>query len=198
MERPVLVYLLIFAGIAIFARIRASLDSRPGARRFFEFFGRIEVGSIATLLAALIILGCLQIVLRNFINRGILWADPLMRHIVLWLGCLGGAVATTKVRHITIDVLSRYLTGRLEAWRDRIVYFATAVATSILGFASLGLVIQEREYGDEAFLSIETWMLQTILPFAFFLITYRSLLNLLLQRKAKPLEWDPDEGGGGS
>ena len=60
-------------------------------------------------MVTLIILGGLQIILRNVFHSGLLWADPLMRHIVLWLGCLGAALATTSARHINIDVFSRAL-----------------------------------------------------------------------------------------
>jgi hypothetical protein len=40
-------------------------------------------------------------------------------------------------------------------------------------------------------------VLQIILPVAFFLITYRSLVNMFVARKAKPLEWDEFEGAPG-
>jgi TRAP-type C4-dicarboxylate transport system permease small subunit len=193
-ERPVLSYFLIVTAIVIFAALRSLLDKKPRWRQFFEFLGRIEIITIAVLLASLIFFGCLQIVLRNFFQRGIVWADPFMRHVVLWLGCLGGAVATTRIRHITIDVLTRYLSGPLEVLRDKVVYLATAVASSILGLAALGLVIQEQEYGAKAFLFVDTWVAQAILPIAFFLITYRSLLNMFLGRKAKPLEWEDIRG----
>jgi C4-dicarboxylate transporter DctQ subunit len=195
-ERPALVHLLILAGIVLFALVRAALDRSPRWRRFFSFLGRVEIGVIALLLGALIFFGCFQIVLRNFFHRGIIWADPLMRHAVLWLGCLGGAVATARVRHISIDIFTRYLPGSLEGVRDRVVYLATALASSVLGMAALGLVLQEREYGGPEFLSIDTWVLQSILPFAFFLITYRSLVNMLLRRKAKPLDWEDVRGEG--
>lgn len=192
MERPVLVYTLIVTGVAGLALLRAFAERRPRLRKPFDLLGHVEIGAITLLLALLIFFGCLQIVLRNFFNSGIVWADPLMRHIVLWLGCLGGAVATYKLRHINIDVLSRYLKGPLAKVRERIVYLATAIGASVLGLASLGLVLQEREYGGIEFLFLYTWQLQCILPFTFFLITYRSLVNMMLDRKAAALEWDDD------
>ena len=198
MERPALVYALIVTGVTVLAILRAFAERRPRLRKPFDVLGRVEIGAIALLLALLIFFGCLQIVLRNFFNSGIVWADPLMRHIVLWLGCLGGAVATYKVRHINIDVLSRYLKGPPAAVRERVVYLATAIGASFLGLASLGLVVQERQYGGIEFLFLYTWQLQCILPFAFFLITYRSLVNMLLNRKAAPLEWEEDSKEGDS
>lgn len=190
MERPALAYFLIVTGILILALVRAHLDKKPGWQRLFRFLGALEISIIALLLGTLIFLGCLQIFLRNFFHRGIIWADPLMRHIVLWLGCLGGVMATSRIRHISIDVLTRILSGRARNVRDKIVYLATALASSVLGMAALKLVIDERAFGEKAFLGISVWVLQIILPIAFFLVTYRSLLNVFLGRKAKPIDWE--------
>jgi TRAP-type C4-dicarboxylate transport system permease small subunit len=193
----VLAYLGIVLGILILALVRALLDKRPKWRAFFGFLGRVEVAVIGLLLGALIVFGCLQIFLRNVFHSGIIWADPLMRHIVLWLGCLGGATATARIRHISIDIFSRFLPGPLQAFRDRIIYLATALVSSVLGMAALRLVAQEKEFGEQAFLNVDVWVLQIVIPFAFFLITYRSLLNAFLGRKAKPLDWEEVHGAEG-
>lgn len=190
MEHTVLVYFLIVLGILVLALIRWRLDEKAGWQRIFRSLGVVEVATISILLGALIFFGCLQIVLRNFFHRGIIWADPLMRHIVLWLGCLGGVMATSRVRHISIDVFTRFLPRPLQAVRDRTVYLATALASSVLGMAALKLVVDEKGFGERAFLNIDVWVLQLILPVAFFLIAYRSLLNMFLGRRAKPIDWE--------
>lgn len=176
------------ASIAVFAVVRAILYRTNRLTRFFGFVGRVEIGAITLLLAALVFLGCMQIVLRNFFHSGIIWADPLMRNIVLWLGCLGAALATTQVRHINIDVFSRILPKRHKPVRRFLIYTATALAAFILGLAALRLVADERAFGDIAFGGIKTWVLQTVLPFAFFVISYRSLVNLFTARDARPAD----------
>jgi C4-dicarboxylate transporter DctQ subunit len=177
-------YLVLALVVAALAAVRARLDRHRRARRTFDFLGGVEVAAIALLLALLIALGVLQIVLRNTVHTGLIWADPLMRHAVLWLGCLGAALATARLRHINIDVFTRLLSGRALVVRDAVVHGVTAVAAFILGIAALRLVIDERAFGEVAFLGVPTWVLQTVLPFAFLLISYRSLVNLLLQRRA--------------
>ncbi len=158
---------------------------------FFAFGARVEVIVLALLVGGLIFFGCLQIFLRNIFHRGIFWADPLMRHIVLWIGCLGGAYATTRMKHINIDVFSRLLRGRAKALRNFVVYFSTAAAAFVLGVAALRLVIDEKSYGETAFLGIGTWLLQAVLPFAFFLISYRCLINLFARKKPSEIEPAP-------
>jgi TRAP-type C4-dicarboxylate transport system permease small subunit len=177
-------YVLLAAAIVLLAAGRAYLYRTGRLRGMFRALAGFEITVIAALLVAMILLGCLQIVLRNFFHSGILWADLLMRHIVLWVGCLGAALATTRVRHINIDVFSRLLPGRSRRIRRFFVYTATAVAAFVLGIASLRLVADERMFGEVAFGPVRTWMLQTVLPFAFYVISYRSVVNLLTGRES--------------
>ncbi len=184
---PVL-YLLLALTIAIFAFVRSVLKRTHRLTSFFRQVGRLEVLVLTLLLGTLAVLGGLQIILRNFFHTGILWADPMMRHIVLWVGCLGAALATSRLRHINIDVFTRLLPPAVKPFRRLFVYLATAVAAFTLGAASLRLMIDEREFGEVAFLGLDTWVLQTVLPFAFFLIAYRCLVNLFLSREARPMD----------
>ncbi len=195
MERPLLVYSIIATAILCLAIARAVLENKSVLQGVFKWGARFELTIITVLLAALIFFGCLQIILRNFFHQGIIWADPLMRHIVLWLGCAGGVMATSRLRHISIDVLTRFLPVRLQGFRDKIIYLATAVAASLLGMAALKLVVDEKTFGDKGFLNIDVWLLQSVLPVAFFLISYRSLLNMFLSRKATPIEWEDSDRG---
>jgi TRAP-type C4-dicarboxylate transport system permease small subunit len=165
--------------VLLLAVIRATLVRKRSLEGLFRFLGRLEVGAAALLLGALIALGGLQILLRNVFHGGILWADPVMRHAVLWIGCLGASIATCRLQHITIDVFTRLLPQPLRLFRHAVVHVATAAAAFFLGLAALGLVADERAFGEIAFGTIRTWTLQSILPFAFLLITYRSLVNLL-------------------
>ena len=183
-----LFYTVLGVFIVLFAILRAFLDRRNQLSGWFRFLHHLEVGLIALLLAGLVGLGVLQILLRNFFQSGLLWADPLMRHIVLWLGCLGAVLATGYLRHINIDVFSRALPRHLQKVQRAVIYTATAVATFVLGIAALRLVSDEREFGDIAFGSLQTWVLQIVLPVAFFLISYRSLVNLFTARQAPPTE----------
>jgi len=45
---------------------------------------KMEECALSLLLCAMILLSCLQIFLRQFFDSGLLWADPLLRHLVVW------------------------------------------------------------------------------------------------------------------
>jgi TRAP-type C4-dicarboxylate transport system permease small subunit len=187
-ETSPLWYAILGVIIILLAVLRSWLIRRDHLGGLFRILGHCEVAMLALLLGTLIGLGCLQIILRNLFQSGLLWADPLMRHIVLWLGCLGAALATTRVRHINIDVFTRLLPPAFRPLRRAIVYTATAVAAFVLGVAAWRLVVDERAFGEAAFGPFQVWMLQTVLPFAFFLISYRSIVNLLIAREPLPAD----------
>lgn len=171
-------YYLFAAMLVAAAAGRAVLIRRGLLGPLFGALRWAEVSVLGLLLGTLIVLGGVQIALRNFFHGGLLWADPLMRHIVLWLGCLGAALATTSARHINIDVFSRKLPAGARRWQRSAVYAATAFAAFLLGVSTWRLVLDERSFGDAAFGSVQVWVLQLVLPVAFFLISYRSMVNL--------------------
>lgn len=179
-----LLLVLGFVALVALAALRASLEAAPRARRFFYITGRVEIVILALMLMTLVFLGCAQILLRNAFQSGWLWADPLMRHIVLWLGALGAALASARMRHISVDALSRLLPAAALPLRRLIVYGVTAVVAYALTVATVRLVVDERSYGEIAFLGVPTWVLQLILPGAFAIITYRTLLAIFLGRES--------------
>lgn len=182
------ILLLWAVALVALAGCRALLIRHGKLERLFSALGWVEVSILGLMLGTLIVLGGFQIVLRNFFHGGVLWADPLMRHIVLWLGCLGAALATTSARHINIDIFSRLLPEGIKPLQRSAVFGATALATFTLGMAAWRLVVDERSYGDIAFASVPVWVLQLVLPVAFFMISYRSLVNLFIGFEPEKLE----------
>ena len=179
--------LIIAAGFVILvalAGLRAWLEHRQRATGYFAAMARVEIGFIALMLLSLVGLGCVQILLRNAFHSGLIWADPLMRHLVLWLGAFGAALASARMRHISVDALSRLLPERFHPLRRFIVYGITAIAGYLLVVATVRLVLDERQYPEVAFLGIQTWMLEAVLPIAFAIITYRTLVGLFLGRES--------------
>ena len=179
-------YALVGAGFLVLigcAFLRARLERHAAPRRVFTFFWRLEIAFIALLLASLVVLGTIQIVMRNVMNSGLLWADPFMRHAVLYLGAVGAMIAAARMNHITVDVVSRLLPAALKPARRWFVYGTTSIVAYLLAIAAVRLVIDERSYHEVAFLGIQTWVLELILPVAFAVITYRTLLAIFLARE---------------
>ena len=69
---------------------------------------RFEDFLLVVLLSSMILLASTQILLRNLFEFGLVWADPLLRIMVLWLGMIGATVASRDNRHIHIDLISHF------------------------------------------------------------------------------------------
>jgi TRAP-type C4-dicarboxylate transport system permease small subunit len=134
---------------------------------------RVEDGALVVALVAMVALAGGQIVLRLFFGTGVLWIDPVLRSLVLWIGMLGALVASRSGQHIAIDVVTRALP---ERWRRRVLAGASAFTTAVcFGFAWHGgrYVALELEFASNAFADVPQWLVVTILPVAFSLIGLR-------------------------
>jgi TRAP-type C4-dicarboxylate transport system permease small subunit len=128
---------------------------------------RVEDVFLALLLGAMVLLAPLQIFLRNFLDEGVSWGDPLLRVLVLWVGLLGAVSASRGDRHITIDVLSRFVGERPRLVLRIVTSLFTVVVCGLVAWYSGEFVAVEREFESEAFNGMPAWILQVVIPFAF-------------------------------
>ena len=132
-----------------------------------------EDAVLVSILTAMIGLAALQIVMRNFFDAGLIWADPLLRVLVLWVGMLGALAATRDDRQITVDVISRFAPAR---WKPRlrvVTDLFTCAVSGILAWHAARLVLEDRAVGLDAFSSVPVWVCELVLPIALGLIAFR-------------------------
>ncbi|MBU1700398.1 MAG: TRAP transporter small permease [Candidatus Eisenbacteria bacterium] len=170
------VFLTVLAGFYFLLYIFRRLSHhRFGAERWDKGVRSAEGAILSLFLFTTIFLAALQIVLRNFFHTGLIWIDPLLRYIVLWIGLLGAFVATRKLRHITIDVLGRLLPSSYQA-AGRILTSAVAfVASVLLANASWMYLEGEVLFGTKPFLGVPSWAASSILVAGFVGIGWRFL-----------------------
>lgn len=136
----------------------------------------MEDALLVLLLATMIGLAVWQIAARNLFDTAILWGDPLLRTLVLWVGFLGAVAAARDDRQINVDVVSRF-TG--EPWRSRIrvvTDLCTALVSGFLAWQAIRFVKDAVAYEEIAFASVPLWLTASILPLAFGLLSIRYLL----------------------
>lgn len=153
------------------------LRRRLGPERLESFSRRSEGTLFCAILAAMILLSALQVVLRNFFQVGLLWIDPLVRSLLLWVAFLGAFAAAGRARHIRIDVLGRLLPERAGRMMDRFLSFLSAVVCVFLAEGGLTYVREEYAYGSPPFLGVPSWVTQSILFWGFVLLAYRFLVQ---------------------
>ena len=140
----------------------------------------IEDSILAILLIGMILLASSQIFLRNLFDSGIIWADPLLRVMVLWIGLLGALAATRENKHITIDLLARFLSDFMHEVVKALTNIFSCVIAGILAYHSVRYIVMEYEAQSMAFSGIPAWLLEVILPIAFSFIALRFFLHFIL------------------
>lgn len=148
---------------------------RRSVERALALFARFEDGFLCLVLAAMMLFACWQIVLRFLFAGGLVWADALLRYLVLWAGLFGAVIATREGRHIAIDIASHLLPGRLLPFLRLFIDLCSAAVTGVLTWAAVVFVQNERLYGNEVLLAIPFWVWNLVFPIAFGLITLRFL-----------------------
>jgi len=142
---------------------------------------RLETALVTILLALMILMAFSQIVLRNFFSSGIDWSDALVRYLVVWVTFVGAAIATREGKHITFDLLSRWLTGTGTTVIQALSNFFSAVICSLLTVAAAKFIWFEAQMGSTAFLDLPVWVPELIMPIAFGLMTLRFLMGMFVK-----------------
>ena len=147
------------------------------AKYIITGFGKLEELFLCALLASMILLACLQIFLRGVLSGGLLWIDPLLRYMVLWVGMFGAAVATKKGRHIAIDLVSYLFPDSVKPWLLVATNFFSAIVAGVLTYAAIIFISNEAAFGGRNLLTVPSWIWNLVFPIAFTLMTMRFLAS---------------------
>ncbi|MGI9238465.1 MAG: TRAP transporter small permease [Woeseiaceae bacterium] len=140
-----------------------------------------ETVLLVTLLSSMMLLAVGQIVLREVFNTGFVWADELIKLMVLWLAMVGSIAACRDNRHIRIDALSHFLPKlAVELTRALVDTFA-ALICGVIAWQTWRYLQVEIEYQDTVLVNVPAWIAHGILPAAFALISFRFVILVVKQ-----------------
>lgn len=140
---------------------------------------RFETMAIIIILSLMIAFSFGQVILRNVLHMGVLWADLFLRQAVLWVGFLGASLAVREGRHISISILPLVAPKSWIRIFGRVVTLSAGIISAFLTVAAWDFVKTEMESKSTLFLDIPTWIFQTILPYSLGIISVRFLLQTL-------------------
>jgi TRAP-type C4-dicarboxylate transport system permease small subunit len=155
-------------------------------RRLSRLAARIEDSLLVGLLASMIGLASWQIFLRNALDSGLGWGDPLLRVMVLWLGMLGALAATRDDNHITVDVLSRFLPERSKNLARIVTDLFSATVCTVIAYHSGRFVAMEFDAGSLAFAAVPAWVCESVIPLGFGVMAVRFAAMFLGRLHSPP------------
>ena len=142
---------------------------RPGLWRRFIPAGENLLVSLA--LGAMMVIPLAEIILRRTLHTGIQGATPIVEHLTLIVGMLGGAIAARDNRLLSLSNIGGRLQGRFQV-AGRIVAMAVAAAvTASLAIAATQFVVEEKGAGAVLAYGMPIWVVEMCLPVGFGLIT---------------------------
>lgn len=139
----------------------------------------LEDSMMIVLVTIMILVAGAQIILRNLFDTGFGWSDPLLRIMVLWVGLVGAMAATRERRHITIDVLTRFLPARGRQVSGIITDLFSAMVCALLAWHSAIFVIDEYHSGSLAFSDVPAWACEAVIPLGFAVMALRFFLSMV-------------------
>jgi C4-dicarboxylate transporter, DctQ subunit len=145
-----------------------------------SILNKIEGAVLIVLLLVMLFMAFGQVMLRNISSGGFVWGDIVLRHLVLWIGFLGAALATSGERHINIDILTRYLPERLKGAVAAISNVFAAAVCFLLFRASLTFIQFEIANYNTVFAEIPSWYAQIIIPLGYGLLTFHFIVRAIL------------------
>lgn len=147
--------------------------------RLLKTVNRIEDWLLISMLAGMVVLAVTQIIYRNIFGGGVVWIDPLLRVLVLWVALSGAVIASRTDNHIRIDFFAKYITGKYYFYIKRIVHVYCVVICGLIAWHSVNFVQMDYEYGTQAFAGVPAWITELIIPVAFGLMAFRYFLLFL-------------------
>ncbi len=135
-----------------------------------------ENAALVILLGALMLLAVGQIVMRMFFSIGFVWADELVKLLVLWITLVASIAASRSDRHLRIDIVSHFVAPNYARFPRVIVDVFAAVMCGILAWQSWRYLQLTIEFEDTVLIDVPAWIAYGLLPLAFALMCYRFLL----------------------
>lgn len=129
----------------------------------------------------LLALSIFQIITRNFFNFGYPEIEIINRNLLVICGAMGAVLATSKLRHLKIDVLQAFMSEhQISLLRCPLALFSAAVCL-IMSYYSGIFVMDEWQYAP----ANERWALpfNLIYPFGFGLLSLHFILNCAAKTK---------------
>lgn len=148
---------------------------------------RFEDLVLISALLSMLAMALVQILLRNFFDAGIFWAESFLRILVLWIAMLGAMVATRNAKHLSIDVAARFLRTRHVRWISVFTNLFSSAVCGVIAYYAFLFAKFEYEDGTIAFAIVPSWVCQSILPFGFAVMAIRfSARSLQLAWEGPP------------
>jgi TRAP-type C4-dicarboxylate transport system permease small subunit len=163
---------------------------------FHDTFVTIEKVFICILIFTMIFFSFGQVISRNVFGIGFPWIDILLRIEILWLTCIGAALATQFNEHIKIDFINSFLKSDKLKQSVEIASYVFAFAISILlFFAAKDFIDSMRGFDNPPSTlvsGIPDWNFDLVIPYCFLTMVVRYPIHIISCIEKGPTKMDDE------
>ena len=134
---------------------------------FKHAINRVGESVLVLLLSATLVLACVQIFMRTITGGSLLWIEPLLRYLVLWGGLFGALMATTRNKHIGLDLANFILPRSSKNLVQFIVLIFATLTSTALTWAAIKFIQSEIEYGSPGLFELPGYVWNLVFPVTF-------------------------------
>jgi TRAP-type C4-dicarboxylate transport system permease small subunit len=133
-----------------------------------------------------------QVVLRQVLHANLPWGDLAARHLVVWVGFFGAALASRRGQHFHIGFIARLLGPKSQPWLHAAADVVAVGVCAVLVVASWTFVTVGLDPKATLFLGIRQTTSALIVPGGFGLMAVQFALRVI-QSLGKALRGESEE-----
>jgi TRAP-type C4-dicarboxylate transport system permease small subunit len=148
-------------------------------RKVDHFAGIAEQAVLFAILAAVVFTGATQAISTKIFGKSLLWSFDVVRAGTFAIALIGAAFASHQARHLSMDLVSRFLTSRKRQVLRVILGVFTIFASYLL--LTSGLRLYERvgaEGGHSGLIPME--LVALMIPVGAGLMIFHTFLHMLI------------------
>ncbi len=128
---------------------------------------------VVVALAVMTLLPVTEVFLRAVFKTGIMASTPIVQHLVLAVGMLGGAIAARDDRLLALATARQWFHGGVLTFARVFGYGFAAAVSAVLCAASWKFVVSQKSLGKILAYGVPVWVVQLLLVIGFALVAVR-------------------------
>ncbi len=140
-----------------------------------------------------VLLICANAFGRYALHQPILWAEEVLGYSLVWMVYLGAILVTVERQHLKMDLLSKMLGARAQAFLELIAAAVFAVVGGIIvyqSFTSIGALSHRSQVAD-----LPMNVMHGIIPASFAVMVFTTLVLALQDLRRLGRKAGHDDGG---
>lgn len=147
-------------------------------RRIDSYVGQVEQLALFGLLLVIVGIGVIQAIATKAFNHSFLWSFDAVRAGTFAIAMAGAAFASHQARHLSMDLVSRKVSGRTRQLLRIAMGLFTVFATALLFYS--GYHLTDRLWNEAGNHSIPPHLVALMIPVGCALIMFHTAMHLLI------------------